>query len=121
VSKLGHPTSIHDDDIQIDLPSNDGLDVKARENFGDVDYILRNIELARLSTQVISSIYSRKKHRTPFSQRVQLCLKDLTKWVESLPPQLHLQGSGGTHASPDILYMHLTFNQVWSILRRNIL
>jgi hypothetical protein len=112
VAKLGHPTSIHDDDIQVDLPSSEGLSEKGKADFEDTDYLLKNIELARLSTQVISSIYSRRKHRTPFSQRVQLCLKDLTKWVESLPSHLQLEGKTGVQSAPHITYLHLTFNQV---------
>ena len=111
-SKLGLPVSIQDDDIQVDLPSSEALGDESQDDFGDAEYILRNIELAKLSAHSIGSIYSRRKHRSPFSQRVQLSLKDLTKWVESLPPHLQLGESGGGSASPNnIVYLHLTFNQ----------
>lgn len=111
-SKLGQPASIHHDDIHVDLPSSEGL-VDDQGDFGDVDYILRNIELARLSSQVITSIYSRRRHQSPFSQRVQSSLKDLTKWVESLPLHLQLKDEAVALApSNSILYLHITFNQV---------
>jgi proline utilization trans-activator len=110
VAKLGHPTSVHDDDIQVDLPSGEGLE---SEDFADADYILQSIELTRLSAQIINSIYSRQKHQTAFSHRVQSNLKQLTKWVESLPQHLRLHNVGAAQVSPNhIVYLHLTFNQV---------
>ena len=111
-SKLGLPASISDDDILVDLPTNDGLE-GPQEDFGDVEYIVQNIKLARLSAQSITAIYSRRRHRIPFSQRVQATLKDLTKWMEALPPKLHLNNGGEPAIQPNhIVYLHLTFNQV---------
>jgi proline utilization trans-activator len=106
-SKLGHPVSVHDDDIDVDLPCSDGF--AGHEDFGDHEYILRSIELARLTGRIIPSIYGRRRQLKPFSQRVQQALSDLTSWVESLPDHLREDGM----ASPsNIIYLHLTFNQV---------
>jgi proline utilization trans-activator len=110
-SKLGHPVSVHDDDFDVDLPSSEGLD--GHEDFGDVEYILRSIQLARLTGRIIPSIYGRRGRQSPFSQRVQLALAELTNWVESLPNHLQLHQNEGETASPsNIIYLHLTFNQV---------
>lgn len=107
-SKLGHPASISDEDIIVDLPSSDGLE--EAPDFEDVDYILKSIELAGLSQQTRQQLYSRRKHHVPFSQRVQTTLKKITKWMETLPPQLQLEN--GTPNST--VYLHLRFNQVRS-------
>jgi proline utilization trans-activator len=110
-SKLGHPVSVHDDDFEVDAPSSDGL--TDHEDFGDHEYILRNIELARLTGRIVPSIYGRGRRQEPFSQRVQQALTDLTRWVESLPNHLQLQGKQDEMASPNnVIYLHLTFNQV---------
>jgi hypothetical protein len=75
--------------------------------------MLRSIELAKLAAQSIRSIYSRRKHESTFSQRVQLSLKELTRWMQSLPPHLQLGERDAASASPhNVLYLHLTFNQV---------
>lgn len=117
-AKLGHPVSVHDDDIDVDLPRGDG--VVGHEDFGDHEYILRNIELARLTGRIIPSIYGRRKQQKSFSQRVQQALSDLTSWVESLPNHLQLHRSEDGMASPNnVIYLHLTFNQVG--VRRNII
>ncbi|KAF2129404.1 hypothetical protein P153DRAFT_316318 [Dothidotthia symphoricarpi CBS 119687] len=121
-SKLGLPSSIADEDILVDLPSSVGLEDDAQVDFGDVDYILQSVELARLSAQSIRAIYSRRKHCSPFSQRVQVSLKDLTKWMEALPTQLHLEDSERcTTQSNHIVYLHLTFNQCVILATRPIL
>jgi proline utilization trans-activator len=109
-SKLGHPASIADDDIIVDLPSSDGLEDAT--DFEDVDYILKSIELAGLSQQTRQQLYSRRKHRIPFSQRVQTTLKSITNWMETLPPQLQLESGKRATQPNSIIYLHLRFNQV---------
>jgi hypothetical protein len=111
-SKLGHPASISDEDIIVDLPSSDNLEDVV--DFEDVDYILKSIELAGLSQQTRQQLYSRRKHHVPFSQRVQTTLKKITKWMETLPPQLQLENSQGSAQPNNIVYLHLRFNQVRS-------
>jgi proline utilization trans-activator len=119
-SKLGHPVSVHDDDIDVDLPRSDGL--VGHEDFGDHEYILRNIELARLTGRIIPSIYGRRRQQKPFSLRVQQALSDLTSWVESLPNHLQLHRSeDGTSSPSNVIYLHLTFNQCVIMATRPIL
>jgi proline utilization trans-activator len=112
-SKLGHPVSIQDEDVHVDLPMGQDLAAKDSEDFGDCDYIRCSVELAKLAERTYFYVYSRRKHQSPFAQRVQHILKDLTKWVESLPPHLQLDRNVQPQALPNyLLYLHLTFNQV---------
>ncbi|KAJ8117867.1 hypothetical protein OPT61_g1032 [Boeremia exigua] len=108
-SKLGHPASIADEDIMVDLPSND--DLRDSTDFEDVDYTLRSIELAGLSQQTRQQLYSRRKHHVSFSQRVQTTLKNITKWMETLPPHLQLDNGKRSTQPNSIVYLHLRFNQ----------
>lgn len=109
-SKLGHPASIADDDIMVDLPSSDNLEDST--DFEDVDYTLKSIELAGMSQQTRQQLYSRRKQHIPFSQRVQTTLKNITKWMETLPSQLQLDSSTRPTQPNSIVYLHLRFNQV---------
>lgn len=109
-SKLGHPASIADEDIMVDFPSSENLEETT--DFEDVDYILKSIELAGLSQQTRQQLYSRRKHHVSFSQRVQTTLKQITKWMETLPAQLQLANGKGSTQPNSIVYLHLRFNQV---------
>ncbi|KAE9972638.1 hypothetical protein BLS_003935 [Venturia inaequalis] len=119
-SKLGHPVSVHDDDFDVDLPSADGL--ADDEDFGDHEYVLQNIELARLTGRIVPLLYGRRRQTKPFSQRVQQALTELTKWVENLPSHLQLnRGDNETKMSSNMIYLHLTFNQCVIMVTRPIL
>jgi proline utilization trans-activator len=113
-SKLGHPASIADDDILVDHPSGDHLDPSA--DFEDVDYARKSLELAGLSQQTRQQLYSRRKHHVPFAQRVQTTLKNITRWMETLPPRLQLEIGQGSMRPNSIVYLHLRFNQVSHML-----
>lgn len=114
-SKLGHPVSVHDNDFNVDPPSADGL--TADDDFGDYEYALQNIELARLTGRIVPLLYGRRKQTKPFSQRVQQALTELTKWVENLPGHLQLHRGDKEMTIPsNMIYLHLTFNQVRSLV-----
>lgn len=111
-SKLGLPRSINDDDIFVDAPSNDGIDDND-EDFDDIDYQLRSIEISRVAAKCTREIYGRKKFHSPFSQRVQGVLKDFTRWMDTLPPKFHLKNDGSSSLQRHhIVYLHLRLNQV---------
>jgi hypothetical protein len=114
-SKLGLPVSVADDDIMVDLPSSDGLDAAEEGDFGDIDYSLNSIELSRLAARLTRAIYSRRNHHDPFSKRVQAMLKDLTKWMDALPAKLQLKDNDASTPF-HIVYIHLRFNQVRSLI-----
>ncbi|KAB2577777.1 putative transcriptional regulatory protein [Lasiodiplodia hormozganensis] len=121
-SKLGQPASILDDDIEVDLPSSEGLTGPQARDFGDPDYIIASIRLARLATHIIASIYKRKGQHGAFSQRVQQALRNLRSWVEELPSHLQLDTEESLQAkSKPIIYLHLSFNQFVVLATRPIL
>lgn len=118
-SKMGHPVSIQDDDIAIELPSNIGLGDAEAGDFADAEYLNASIRLASISRDITTSIYNRKIKNIAFSQRVQKALSDLRGWVSALPK--HLQIEPGESARPllrHVKWLHLSFNQVSSTLRQ---
>ncbi|KAF2015284.1 hypothetical protein BU24DRAFT_441097 [Aaosphaeria arxii CBS 175.79] len=121
-SKLGQPPSIPDDDVLADLPSDTGISEARKGDFEDAEYVIYQTELAKLSTQTISTIYSRRKHQTSFSQRVQLALRRLTGWVEALPPHLRLEpGVDSPVSHNQLVHLHLRFNQAVIVATRPVL
>lgn len=119
-SKMGHPVSVLDDDIGVDLPSNIGLSDAELPDFLDDEYVNAFIRLARLSKHIINSIYSRKTTNIAFSQRVQTALKDLRGWVEALPKHLQIPPGAQLLRRPT-KWLHLSFNQYVILATRPIL
>lgn len=111
--KIGHPVSIQDDEIGVEYPSSHGLTDLELGDFLDEQYVNASIRLARLSRNIVHSIYNRKPTQVGFSQRVQGALKELRAWVESLPKHLQLPPSLALQPlhRPQ-KWLHLTFNQV---------
>lgn len=108
---------MQDEDIGVDMPSNVGIPENELGDFLDEDYANASVRLARLSRNIISSIYTRRHTHSSFSQRVQVALKDLRSWVEGLPK--HLQIPTNSNIQPlqrPQKWLHLSFNQV-SMLR----
>ncbi|CAN9334645.1 unnamed protein product [Alternaria alternata] len=112
--------SVADEDIMVDFPSSDGLDAAEEGDFGDTDYSLNSIKLAKLAARLTRAIYSRRNHHDSFSKRVQAMLKDLTKWMDDLPVKFHLKDND-TSAPIHIVYIHLRFNQCCILATRPIL
>lgn len=111
-SSLGEPASIQDDDVEVDFPSDGGLNQVQLKDFGGTRYVIACIELARLARRIITSIYGRKV-QTPFSQRVLQTLRDLRSWVGDLPTDLQLVSDDSSRkASQSIISLHVSFNQV---------
>jgi hypothetical protein len=82
-------------------------------DFEDLEYELRSIGLSRIAAMSTVQIYSRRGHQNPFSQRVQAVLKDLDKWMDTLPARFHLRTDGSSSLQEHhIIYLHLRFNQV---------
>lgn len=113
-SKMGNPVTIQDDDVEVDNPSwTSGT--QHQEDFGDHEYLIASIKLAKLAGRMTASIYGRSMQQGSFSQRVQHSLKELTNWVERLPDQLQIKlDSTSSTASDAIISLHLLFNQVSS-------
>ncbi|ORY64838.1 fungal-specific transcription factor domain-containing protein [Pseudomassariella vexata] len=111
-SKMGHPVSIQDEDISVDLPSDTGISDADAADFLAADYMNASIRLARISRDIISSIYNRKTTNIPFSQRVQKALGDLRGWVGALPKHLQIDSREGERPlARNVQLLHLSFNQ----------
>ena len=105
-SKTGFPSEVSDDDIHVDMPSN----VSAGSQFGDPEYCIAHINLARITGQIIDQVYSRKKYLETFLHREQKLLIALKNWMQTLPGSIRLDAD---HSTPKhILSLHLQFNQV---------
>lgn len=117
-SKLGLPIStVADDDILVTLPSGSEVD-DSDEDFDDVEYQLRSIQISKIAASCTSEVYSRRKYQTPFLHRVQSVLKDFTTWMDTLPTQLHLRNDRASSLQGHhIVYLHLRLNQVRAILK----
>ncbi|KAJ9669407.1 hypothetical protein H2201_000274 [Coniosporium apollinis] len=121
-SRLGQPVSIQDDDIEVDLPSSDGLAGTDSGDFGDPEYLIANIRLAKLAGHIIASIYARRRQQGAFSQRVQQVLRDLRNWVKDLPNRLQLDTDEPSQTAPNLIVsLHLSFNQCVVLATRPIL
>ena len=118
-SKMGHPVTIQDDDVEVDRPSLIS-GTPNHEDFGDHEYLIASIQLAKLAGRITASIYSRRRQQGSFSQRVQYSLKELTNWVEHMPNHLQIQTDSVSNTASDaIISLHLLFNQVSSISLRS--
>lgn len=48
-SHLGFPLTIHDEDIDVELPSMSGLSAEDRDEFADPAHLVANVRLARIN------------------------------------------------------------------------
>ncbi|KAL2811259.1 fungal-specific transcription factor domain-containing protein [Aspergillus granulosus] len=121
-TKLGYPSTIQDEEIQVNLPSNPaGLNDSDSLDFPDSAYFVARIKLARLSKQIIHSIYVQKAHESSLSGRVQDAFADLRRWLSELPPQLQLDSRDEGELDPKARSLHLLFNQLAILATRPIL
>lgn len=115
-SKLNHPPAILDDDIDLDLPSEVPTSFP-NDSFGDAEYQVANITLARLLSSIIRSVYSVRKQAqgtcADVWSRAKACLNDLQSWYEGLPRRFQIDDkSMDDHHERQIISLHLRFYQV---------
>lgn len=112
-AKLGHPSAIRDDEIDVNLPSNPvELGDSGALDFPDHAYFVIRIGLTRLSGRIIYSIYGQKEHTPSLSRRVQAAFEDLRRWLEELSSSLLIDGRNEDELDPRARSLHLLFNQV---------
>ncbi|RAH77774.1 hypothetical protein BO86DRAFT_205995 [Aspergillus japonicus CBS 114.51] len=105
--KLGLPVQINDEAIHVDLPTN--LDSTTyHDEFVDSSYKVAFVRLARISSTIMRTIYSRSNFSETFLQREQKILLALQQWTQSLPDHLHLQTT--RHNPRCTILIHLQFN-----------
>jgi proline utilization trans-activator len=107
-TKLGYPVAIQDSDIHLDLPSNKFAD----SDFADCAYSVAEIGLARISGQIIHSIYGKTSQQTPLSERVHDSLSALRRWLKELPMSLQMDPTRNNMAEQKPESLRLLFNQV---------
>lgn len=112
-SKLGHPVTVQDSDIDVDLPSMDKLTPSEQEEFSDPSHLIAHVKLARISGDIISDIYGRSSQTKAFVQSVQKILRSLRTWAETLPASVQIsQTKPLKYSSRNVASLHLCFNQV---------
>lgn len=112
-SKLGHPVTVRDIDIDVDLPSMGGLSPSEQEEFSDPGYLVAHLQLARIIGDIISDIYGRSRPDHDLLRSIHQTLKNLHSWTEALPDSVRL-GLTDPHrsATRSATSLHLCFNQV---------
>lgn len=112
-SKLGHPVTVQDSDIDVDLPSMENLTPSEQEEFSDPSHLIAHVKLARISGDIISDIYGRSSQTKAFVQSVQKILRSLRTWAETLPESVQIsQTKPLKYSSRNVASLHLCFNQV---------
>jgi proline utilization trans-activator len=113
-SKLGHPLSVRDSDIDVDIPSMEGLTANDQEEFADPAHIVAHLKLARITGEIISDIYGRSSQQDrAFVYSVQKILRNLRSWAETLPENVRLSSTSPyRYSSRNVASLHLCFNQV---------
>jgi hypothetical protein len=112
-SKLGHPVTVRDSAIDVDLPSMDRLTPAEQEEFSDPSHLVAHVKLARITGDIIGDIYGRPDQAKAFVQSVQKILRSLRSWAETLPESVQISpGKPQKYAARNVASLHLCFNQV---------
>lgn len=108
-SKLGQPVTLRDDDIDVELPSMDGLTDEERAEFLDPLPIVTNIKLARIIGNILTDIYGIPKRANGLCiHGVHGILKQLRAWNEEMPPDMRVKERGTSRPAASL---HLAYNQ----------
>lgn len=114
-TKLGYPVAVQDDDIDLNLPSNQF----SHGDFADCTYSVAMIGLARISGTILNSIYGKRSQKTALSQRVHDSLSALRQWLKDLPPSLQIDPTKSNMAEQQAESLQLQFNQVGTFSLNN--
>jgi hypothetical protein len=113
---------IQDDDIDAEMPSMNGLGADDRQDFADPSHLTANVVLARITGNIIGSIYRIPKggKEGSFVKSVHRILRSLKAWLVVLPDGLKLDlNASPMCASRPVASLHLHFNQVNYSLTRS--
>lgn len=119
-SKLGHPVTVRDIEIDVHLPSKDGLSPSEQElEFSDPGHLIAHLQLARIIGDIISDIYGRSRPDHDLLRSIHQTLENLHSWTEALPDNVRL-GLTDPHrsATRSATSLRLYFNQVRSASSR---
>lgn len=111
-SKVGLPVMLRDEDIDVQMPSMDGLSAEEAEDFYTPELMTAQIKLARITGNVMSDLYKipQPGRANTFVQSVQRILTSLRSWHETLPSVLQLDFSAmPIYPSRSVASLHLHF------------
>ncbi|KAF9890090.1 hypothetical protein FE257_006251 [Aspergillus nanangensis] len=108
-SKLGQPITIRDEDIDVEMPSMDGLTAQEAEEFVDPAHLCASVRLAKIIGNILTGIYGLPNRVNGMCvQRVHSILNQLRDWDDTLPSQLKSKGVG---SSRPVASLHVAYNQ----------
>jgi proline utilization trans-activator len=120
-SKLGQPLTIHDSDINVEVPSLDQQDPKVEKVLRYPGPLIAYISLAKITGYIIRDIYSpsAKASGSKLIQNVRSILQKLRHWDTSLPARLRWVPE--TAILRPVASMQLHFNQCITLTTRPML
>ncbi|KAI8713819.1 Zn(2)-C6 fungal-type domain-containing protein [Fusarium sp. LHS14.1] len=108
-SKLGQPITVRDEDIDVEMPSMDGLTRDEMAEFLDPKNLIINIKLARIIGNILTHIYGIPKATNGlYIHQVHGILKQLRAWNDELPPEMRIKERGTLRP---VASLHLAYNQ----------
>ncbi|OGM43802.1 hypothetical protein ABOM_007583 [Aspergillus bombycis] len=108
-SKLGLPITVRDEDIDVELPSMDGLTDEEQQEFADPAHMCANVKLARITGNILTEIYCLPRRANGmFVQRVHSILKQLRAWNDALPPELCVREC---RTPRPVASLHMAYNE----------
>ncbi|CAJ2506730.1 Uu.00g079160.m01.CDS01 [Anthostomella pinea] len=122
-SKLGHAAMIRDEDIDVPLPSCEGLLAEEADDFVDPTQLIANIKLSRITGSILTLIYGAETQRTKdFVRNVHTILNNLKQWETELPHELKLDHNQfPSYGSRSVASLRLHFNQCIILTTRPVL
>ncbi|KAL5334403.1 fungal-specific transcription factor domain-containing protein [Aspergillus crustosus] len=108
-SKLGQPITVRDEDIDVEMPSMDGLTKEEMAEFLDPRNLIINIRLARIIGNILTQIYGiPKATKGLYIHQVHSILKQLRAWHDELPSDMRVKERG---TARPVASLHLAYNQ----------
>ncbi|RGP72403.1 positive activator of transcription [Fusarium longipes] len=108
-SKLGQPITVRDEDIDVEMPSQEGLTREEMAEFLDPQNLITNIKLARIIGNILTHIYGIPKATNGlYIHQVHGILKQLREWHDELRPDMRVKERGTPRP---VASLHLAYNQ----------
>ncbi|RBR24749.1 uncharacterized protein FIESC28_02522 [Fusarium coffeatum] len=108
-SKLGQPITVRDEDIDVEMPSQEGLTKEEMAEFLDPQNLITNIKLARIIGNILTHIYGIPKATNGlYIHQVHGILKQLRAWHDDLRPDMRVKERGTPRP---VASLHLAYNQ----------
>ncbi|KAL4990422.1 fungal-specific transcription factor domain-containing protein [Aspergillus falconensis] len=108
-SKLGQPIAVRDEDIDVEMPSMDGLTREEMAEFLDPRNLVINIKLGRIIGNILTQVYGiPKATKGLYIHQVHSILKQLRAWHDELPSDMRVKERGTPRP---VASLHLAYNQ----------